>query len=239
MSVRDVLRKAAGLLVELPPEPENTGAGAEKFTGGAGGSSVDRLLDDLEREAERRTPAKSVEQILKETHGPSFPEIQVPPGAISAPDPGAAPDFPKIYAAAGLPEASFGAESMLELLASLPAELPLEVRRQTVKASLNALGKSVGASAENLVADASRKLGALGAYVESLEHQTQERNTAAEQEITALRQRIAALQAEMTQRGEQLTAATRACEREADRLDDILEFFSMDVPPSRFAPPAK
>ena len=35
-------------------------------------------------------------------------------------------------------------------------------------------------------------------------------------------------------RGEKVTIA---CEQESDRLDDVLEFFSLDVAPSKYAPP--
>ena len=245
MSLRDALRKAAGLLVELPPDPEGAGGAGNGFGApeppvapaapDGGGSSVDRLLASLEQEAATRVPTKSVEQILQETRGPSLPEIQVSAASVGTPTEAGMLDFPKIYAGAGLPVVPFGAEQMLDLLTSLPAELPLATRRQTVKVSLNALGKTVGASPENLVADAGRKLAALNAYAESLGQQTAEQNAAAEQEIASLQQRIEALQADMARRCEQLTSSTRACEAEADRLDDILEFFSLDVSPSRLA----
>jgi len=245
MSLRDALRKAAGLLVELPseeaplsgPEPDAVAGSTIPAPPAAGGSAVDRLLADLEREAAGRAPTKSVEQILRESQGPSLQEIHVDSAAVPAsPNLEGAVDFVAIYRSAGLPEVGFGAEQMLEMLGSLPPELPLETKRQTVKVSLNALGKAVGATAENLVADASRKLAALTAYVESVEKQTQEQATSTETEIATLQQQIVLLQEKLAQQRQILFHATRACEAEAGRLDDILEFFSLDVPPSTLAP---
>ena len=53
------------------------------------------------------------------------------------------------------------AEQMLETLGALPAELPLETRRQTVIAMLKGMGRALGATPETIVADATRKLAAL------------------------------------------------------------------------------
>src|SRR4051812_38332735 len=70
MGLRETLRKAAGLLVELPPEAKP-----------AGGSSAGEL-DDLLADLEGRSPAapKTVEQIVRETDGPNLDQITVPTG---------------------------------------------------------------------------------------------------------------------------------------------------------------
>jgi hypothetical protein len=53
---------------------------------------------------------------------------------------------------------------------------------------------------------------------------------------------IAALQAQIEERRKaianarhEVTRVTQMCNAESDRLDDVLEFFSLDVPPSRYA----
>ncbi len=106
--------------------------------------------------------AKTVEQIVRETEGPNLDAITV---AASASPPvmtaDGATDFSAIYRQANLPAAPFTAEQMLEMLASLPQELPLDTKRQTVKVTLGAMGKAIGATPETIVADASRKLAAL------------------------------------------------------------------------------
>lgn len=228
MSIRDKLRKAASLFVELPPEqPENpppTGA--------------DNPLDwsRLTAEAEGHGQTKTVEQIVQETEGPNLDEIHMPEQPASpALSPDGKLDLQSIYRQASLPAASFTAEQVLEMLASLPAELPLGVRRQTVKATLSTMGKTIGATPETVVADASRKLAALSVYTEAMAKQTAEFVASAQLEVAALQAQIEEKRRAIEARQKELAAVTQLCEQEADRLDDILEFFSMDAPPSKYA----
>lgn len=240
MGLRDTLRKAAGLLVELPPEetpPATQPTATPSARGGAGGGNpaaeLDNLLAELEGGPKR---ARTVEEIVRETEGPNLDQISVPSNAqppVVGPD--GKPDFAGIYAAAGLPAAGFGAEQMLELLASLPAELPLETKRQTMRVTLTALGKSAGATPETLVADASRKLAALAAYSDTVEKDTQSFVAAAEQEIAALQQQIEAKRQAMQEARLKQSQVSLSCDAESDRLDDVLEFFSLDVGPSKYA----
>jgi hypothetical protein len=247
MGLKDTLRKAAGLLVELPPETEapaagQPGAASTPASAGAGSGSaraeLDRLFADLES-ASPATPkaAKTVEQIVRDSSGPNLDEIEVP---VTAPPPVTTPDgrvdFTAIYTQAGLPAVTYTAEQMLEMLASLPPDLPLETKRQTVNVTLASLGKAIGATSETIVADASRKLAALAAYGEQLSRQTAELVANTELEI-------AALQAQIDEKRKAIQAAqhhdaevTKLCEAESDRLDDILEFFTLDLPPSKHAP---
>lgn len=217
MSLKDTFKKAAGLFVELPPTPDEP-------------AEISVELSD--------TPAKTVETLVRETPGPNLAEIQatttaIPPVTVKD----GAIDLPVLYQHAGLPTAPFTAEQTLDMLTSLPAELPIETKRQTVRATLNAMGKAIGATPDSIVADASRKLAALTAYVENLQKQTAEFTTASELEIASLQAKIASIrkatEATKTQ-NEQLVAQ---CHTEADRLDDVLEFFSLDVPPSKYATP--
>jgi hypothetical protein len=243
MRLRETFRKAAGLLVELPPETVD------------GGDEVD--IDALLAEASRSAPvpassdrharvteaavpgtpaARTVEQIVRDTHGPNLDQITVPREAPPAVTADGKIDFPAIYAQAGLSAAAFSAEQMIDMLRSLPAELPLETRRQTVKVTLASLGKTLGASPETIVADASRKLAALSAYVDAQTHQTQEAIARAESDVAALQAQIESQRLEIEQAGQRLAMATRQCTDASHPLDELLEFFSLDVPPSRYAP---
>jgi hypothetical protein len=237
MPLRETLRKAASLLVELPPE-------AAAPHGKATAAEVDALLAELEsgsKPAEGATGStKTVDQIVREADGPNLDEIRAPTGA-TAPVASAdgTVDFSPIYAESSLPAAPFTAEQMLDMLRSLPAELPLETKRQTVKVTLGAMGKKIGATPETIVADASRKLAALTAYAEQLSKDTTAFVSATEQEIAALQAQIeekrqAALAAQQKREETQ-----RLCDAESDRLDDVLEFFSLDVPPSKYADPGR
>lgn len=232
MSLRDTLRRAASLLVELPPEEERppTPVGTE--------------LQDLLAELESGSPpppqparARTVEQVVREAEGPNLGDIAVP---ANAPAPVAGPDgkidFTALYTQAALPTAPFSAEQMLDMLASLPAELPLDTKRQTVKVTLASVGKSIGATPETIVADASRKLAALVAYQESLAHQTAESVSRDELEIASLQAQIEKKRSAIQAAQRKLQEVSRVCNAESDRLDDVLEFFSLDVPPSKYSP---
>jgi hypothetical protein len=125
------------------------------------------------------------------------------------------------------------------MIASFPPNLPLLTQRQTVKVSLDAMGKAVGATPETIVADASRKLAALTAYVETLTKQTQEFTSAAEAEIADLGRQIQAKRKEIEEAHQKQEQVNQACTKESQHLDDVLEFFSLDVPPSKHAETAQ
>lgn len=213
MDIREKLRKAAGLFVELPPEAPQVLRGRQ---------DEGRAEPPIAAEP-AAGPRRTVEQIVRAAEGPNLDEIRV---ASSADAPTLASDgradFHAIYEHAGLPAAPFTAEQMLDMLGSLPPELPLSTRRQTVKVTLDAMGRSQGVTADTIVTDASRKMAALAAYSEALSKQTAETVTSAQSEIAALQAQI-----------EERRQAIQLCNAESDRLDDVLEFFSLDVPPSK------
>jgi hypothetical protein len=236
MRLRETLRKAAGLLVELPPDAEGA-AGEEP---GAASAEIDRLFAELEGKGAPGSgrSARTVEEIVRAAPGPNLNEIQVPGGASAVTAADGSVDFAALYQQAGLPQVAFTAEQLLEMLASLPTSLPLETRRQTVQVTLGSMGKAIGATQESVVADASRKLAALTAYCEQLGRQTAEQVAAAELEIAALQAQIDEKRRATEAARQQEARAAAACEAESDRLDDVLEFFSLDVPPSKHAPSA-
>lgn len=251
MSLQDALRRAAGLLVELPPDaPRENGdelldevlakAATQSSSGVAGQGGASGSASGM---STRPSQTKTVEQIVHDADGPDLDQIKAgvaasSPSGASPSEAGKALDTPAIYAAAKLPSAPFSAEQMLDMLASLPSELPLETRRQTVKVTLGALGKTMGASPETIVADASRKVAALAAYSEHLTKRTNEFSQNGEKEIEGLQAQIEAKRKALQDARHQLAQSTEKCRAEADRLDDVLEFFSLDVPPSKYAPRA-
>jgi hypothetical protein len=234
MALRDTLRKAAGLLVELPPEDP---AGKPAATS----AELDQLLAELDAGSSSsagRGSTKTVEQIVKDAEGPNLDEIETKASAV-APTPGTDGklDFSAVYQQSGLPAVPFTAEQMLDMLNSLPLELPLDTKRQTVKVTLGSMGKTIGATPETIVADASRKLAALTAYMETLSKETAEFLTTTELEIAALQAQIEEKRKAIQATQERQAQARQMCDAESDRLDDVLEFFSLDVPPSKYAPP--
>jgi hypothetical protein len=234
MALRDTLRKAAGLLVELPPEEPSAKPSATA-------AELDELLAELDSGSSGspgRGATKAVEQIVQDADGPNLDEIAVKASSIA---PAAGPDgkvqFTAIYDQSGLPAVPFSAEQMLDMLNSLPLELPLDTKRQTVKVTLGSMGKTIGATPETIVADASRKLAALSAYMETLSRETAEFITTSELEIAALQAQIEEKRKAIQATQEKQAQARQMCDAESDRLDDVLEFFSLDVPPSKYAPP--
>lgn len=237
------MRKAAGLFIETAPDenaPPLSGTGKEDDDAPV---NVDELLAEKglgplararQSGASTRSDApRTVEQIVQDADGPNLDEIkmQVPPAPDGKMSPGA------VYSAAKLPPTPFSAEQMLEMIASLPPELPLETRRKTVKVTFGALGKSLGATPETVVADASRKMAALASYESFLRKRTDEFAATAETEIAALQKQIEEKRQAVMQARSQFLTATQMCQTESDRLDDVLEFFSLDIAPSKYAPP--
>ena len=254
MPIADKFRKAVGLFVVMPeqeptPTPLNFSEPAPQptphgNTPRAEMSDLDRKLAEIERKSKAigmgsqtpPHPPQTVEQLVRQSDGPNLDEINVSAEATSgALLPDGTVDVQAIYAGAKLPAVSFGAEQTRELIAKLPTELSLDFKRQMVAATLTTMGATMGASAETIVADASRKLAALVSYTADLQKVTSERVSYAQAEIEALQARIAEQQAIITNTQQQLATAQAQCEDEADKIDDILEFFSLDTGPSKYA----
>jgi hypothetical protein len=248
MSLRQALRKAAGLLVEMPPDEMEEEAprldASDSAPAAAKGESTDALWEALEKASQKTAaaqPVKTVDQIARDSAGPNLDQIkvtsnEVPPLVQSD----GSVKFAAIYEAAKLPAVPFSAEQIMEMFAALPAELPLQSRRQMIKVSINAMGRSIGATPENIVADASRKLAALAAYTEHLTQETNELVSLSEQKIALLQQQIEETRRSIEAAQVKLTSETNLCVAESHRLDEVLEFFSLDLPPSTYAtPPAQ
>ena len=216
MSIKDTVHKAAGLLFEFEPAPDAPSAPVVK--------------------------PRTVEEILKDTPGPNLDEIKAPAAApVEEP---AEPvigangkiNFESIYKMAKLPDTPLTAEQVLDLLASFPADLPMESKRTTLKITIGAMGKTTGASQESVVADTSRKLAALSAFHDSYGAQADKYCALATTEIQNLEAQIATKKEAMADATARKQMVHDACTKESDRLDDVLEFFSLDVAPSKLAP---
>jgi len=222
MGLKDVLRKAASLVVEMPDEPTTTDASP---------------LSASDFGIEVPKPTRTVEDVVKAAPGPNLDQIQVPSSVVQEPPvgPDGSPNFGVIYTQAGVPLVQFGAEEALGVINSLPAELPLDMKRKTVGATLSAMGKAMGVSTDSVVADASRKIAALNSFVDQLGSQTDQYVTLCNQKIDALKAEIAVHETNITNAKGKLDHAVKLCEAEGDRVDDVLEFFTLDQAPSKYA----
>jgi hypothetical protein len=104
-----------------------------------------------------------------------------------------------------------------------------------VKITIQAMAKTVPVTPQVIVADASRKLAALAAYEDAYGKQANDFVSKSEAEIKGLEAQIEAKKAAIEDANAKHETMTKACTAEADRLDDVLEFFSLDVPPSKHA----
>lgn len=233
MRISETLRKAAGLFVELPPESESAAPPA-----GAAMSDEEFLKMMKSVPSAGAAKPKTVEQIVREQPGPNLDEIKVPEPAkaqVQPLRPDGTVDCNAIYGMANVTGSPFTAEQLLDLLATLPPELPLEARRQTVKITLQAMSKTVAVSPEVIVADASRKLAALASYAEGYSKQAADFVSKSEADIKTLEEQIEAKKGAIADAQKKREQMVTACTAESDRLDDVLEFFSMDVAPSKYA----
>ncbi|MBI5707698.1 MAG: hypothetical protein HZC36_12005 [Armatimonadetes bacterium] len=226
MSVRDTVRKVAGLFVEMDPD--------------TGYVSSPGLADPASAQTAAPRPQKTIEQLVRDAPGPNLDEISPTVSQESADLPVISSDgkvsFEAIYKMAKLPQEAFTAENVLELFAQLPAELPIESKRATLKVTLGAMSKTSGVTIESVLADASRKLAALASYSESHEKQAQSFVAASEQQIAQLQSQIASIKRAIEDAKTRSTGVSQACESESNRLDDVVEFFSLDKAPSKHAP---
>lgn len=231
MRITETFKKAAGLLVEFDETPKPD---AEWNVMDAAAPEAPKAAAPAPTPA----PAKTIEQIVRETPGPNLDEIK-PTVSPTQPviDSAGHVNFGAIYQQATLPNVPFTAEQVLEILASLPAELPLEAKRATLKVTLGAMGKTIGATPETVVADASRKLAALAAYAQNYAQQADEYVHRCEKDIESLQQEIERRRTAIEDAKGKKVQMVDACTHESDRLDDVLEFFSLDVGPSKYANP--
>jgi hypothetical protein len=231
MRIGETLKKAAGLFVELPEDSTDDPLMSEFST-----PARTQPAEEAATAPAPRTTTKTVEQIVRESPGPNLDEIHVPtttPTQVIRDD--GTIDFGAIYSMAQLAPSPFTAEQVLDLMATMPADLPIETKRQAVKMTLGAMTKTVGVSPETVVADASRKLAALAAYAEGFTRQADEYVAKSEAEIKNLELEIEKRKMAIEEAKQRQAKMTSACHAESDRLDDILEFFSLDVPPSKYA----
>ncbi len=224
MSLKNAFHRAAGLFVEIHDQPA---------------PAFDSL--DTASPAPHPTPApaptRTVADVVKQAPGPNLDQIQTPVETAKTPPYSAdgVPDFKAIYERSGVPAVPFGADEALEVMNSLPADLPMEIKRKTVGATLSAMGKAMGVTTDSVVADASRKLAALTSFTEQLTAQTNQYQGMIEAKIADHKKQIADCEAQHTEATEKLAKVVKACEAEGGRVDDVLEFFTLDAPPSKLA----
>lgn len=225
------LKKAMNIFVEVPEQPDYSSLKSTIDPGPVSTPKANPTPTPVQ------TQTMSVKQIVEKTEGPNLDEITLTDEqAKEGLAPGGVPNFDKVYSNASLPKSSFGAEQALEVIDSLPTDLPLNVKRATVHATLSAMGKAMGVDTDSVVADASRKMAALGAFEDSLNMQSKRFIEAMTIEIQAHQAKITELNARIDESNKSLQNALSLCATENHKLDEVLEFFTLDIGASKNAP---
>ncbi|GAB4456063.1 MAG: hypothetical protein OHK0029_13350 [Armatimonadaceae bacterium] len=172
-----------------------------------------------------------VEQAVLDSEGSKLEAVRLGTGSDAPPlMSGKTLNFPALYSKVSLPEPTFSAEQMLEMLGKLPTEMPLEMKRKTVDVALGMLGKHINTNGETLVTDTTRKMTTLATFAQEYEKKTSERVAATETEIAALLAQVEEKRQAVKAANERLATVQEICVAETDRLDNVLEFFKSDAP---------
>lgn len=138
-------------------------------------------------------------------------------------------DFDAVFARSDVPRsATFTAEQALTMLLSMPADLPLRVKRLTVKATLDAVGQAVGAAPADIVADAERKKDGLERYIDEVTGYAAQMRTDREGEIATLRARIADIENEVVSAEKKRDEAILSTRNRIDQFDQVVAFFTAE-----------
>jgi TolA-binding protein len=200
-------------------------AGTEPTAASAVGDDVLVSASGISGEATTST-AVSVEAPVETAHSADSESVRVDPMSLVNAD--GSIEFSKVFARAEVPaSASFTAEQALSMLHSMPSDLPLRVKRLTVKATLDAVGQAVGATPGDIVNDAGRKVTTLESFIREVSERAQELRNAEDEEIEQLRLRIAEREAEKEAISQREGLVFSSCRAKIEDLDQVVAFFTI------------
>lgn len=201
---------------------------------------------EFEKLAARKS-GKPLAEAIAGQPGPNLDEVSVRVGPPSATQPvnefvlpkkkaDGGWDFTPVYAASNLVPSTFTAEQALEIIRSMPGELPLEVRRKTVSASIGTLGKTLGVTPETIAADAALKIAAVQDFQSKVDGNFAEYEAKAAAAIKEWEKKISDMRSSIDAARARAVELKNACIAEVDNLDDVTEFFTLDIGASKYAP---
>lgn len=142
-------------------------------------------------------------------------------------------DFSAIYVHSNLQSPAFTAEQAREFIASLPESLPLEVRRETVGKTLSAIAKTLSITPDVIASDAALKIATVEDFRGKIQQRFSEYEIKAQQAIVEYEKKIAETKANIELSKTRSADVMRACDAEVDKLDDVTEFFTLDIGSSK------
>jgi len=141
----------------------------------------------------------------------------VPPGNL---------DFAAIFDAAGIAAEERGqVERAQSLLADLPAEAPVAVKKQVVAAALKAFGIPI----ERIIEASAQEIQALEGYIQTGAAQVESFRAEAERKVAAFQQEIERIKTAAEGRIREQQGVVGACNAKKLEVQQILEFFGQEA----------
>lgn len=116
-------------------------------------------------------------------------------------------------------------DKALTLLHTLPAETPIEIKRQIVGASLQAFGFPI----DQIIESAALHLKALDKHIKEGQTQTQALLEQSNRRMAELQQEVARVQQVMQEQLAQQQGLTASCNRQKLRVQEVLDFFGREA----------
>jgi hypothetical protein len=152
--------------------------------------------------------------------GPTF--FQSPPPAATD----GHVDFEGVFAAAGIDhDERDRVERAGNLLASLPSETPVAVRKQIVEAAMKAFGVPL----DKIIETGVEEVQALEGYIRTSAAETDQLLAESRSRIDQLERQIADVRTVMDQRTREQTAIAAACNAKKIDVQRVLEFFGQEA----------
>lgn len=137
-------------------------------------------------------------------------------------------DFPRFLKASNLPAVAFTAEQALKIITALPEDLPMRVKRSTVKATLQAVSPETVEDASDVLADAMLKRVHVGqlrdALAEHVEIEIRQRN----EEIVRLRSELDRVSNEATEYQRRQKLFAESCENYINQFHQVVLFLQTE-----------
>jgi hypothetical protein len=135
-------------------------------------------------------------------------------------------EFAQVYEAAGVDAEEQGRVARAqELLRSLPAETPVQVKKQIVEASL----KAFGVPTEKIIEAAVAEIEALESFIRQGQSETQTILAEGNQKIAELERQIAEVRTVMERSIGEQGIRTKSANQEKLKIQQVLEFFGQEA----------
>ena len=135
-------------------------------------------------------------------------------------------DFPAVFRAAGLSDDEQGRiDKAMNLLKTLPAETPKDVKKQIVEASLKAFGVPI----EEIIESGAQEIQALEVYIQAGQRDTQSLLAESQKRTAALEAEIAQIKKVMEEQVAAQYALQQSCNQQKLKVQEVLEFFGQEA----------